>query len=570
MQLPNYRHLSALTLLTLIFGLLAAQPYQKIHAYDLGAGPITGTYFDVTNLSSAAPIAGSSVAIGHSLAGPQNGILMEILTNGDANASYEFSYPGGGPVMAEAICNTPNDEVIACFFDPTNLATDVVRFSTAAGVIWSRRLPSFHAQDVVCDSANAAGGIGIWLTGESTVSQRLVIEGLTGAGAPVFATDYALNNPNWGYQSTTGFQIKLNSNRTRLVVVGNAVITGAAQSEMLVMKTTLGGNVIWAKGYGDPNGNDYYHGKCLSMRSPTSSRIIVGFEYSNTGMPLDEAAAMTIDGLGNPLWIEAYPGGGFFAGSDYVVEDLDILNNRILLAGYFTPTANGGTSAYSLALRPNGVADQFNEYETAGLYPTADATFHGMEYNAVTNQHVIVGRYTTSVPGPAVGWPWNGIADAFWAVSTNRLGIANCSTPGNVDGYPLTPVVANLGSNLGNMPQPQQSPLGLQTADPKSDIQCGALKGNTESILDEVESLESISVDIAYLNVEGQIRVDVQSEAAGEFTCELLNLQGQVLAERSGNADSYTFDVSQLSKGVYMIRYAGNDRHQGVQKIMIW
>jgi|GEM_PF-6954778 len=568
MRLPYLRHLSALTLLTLFFGFLAAQPYQRIHAYDTGNGPITGTYFDVTHFGAGAANPGVSMAIGHSLAGAQNGVITEILTNGDANASYEFTYPGGSPVVAEAICTAPNDDIIACFYDPTNQATDVIRFSLAAGVIWGRRLPSFHAQDLVCESLDDSEGV--WLTGESTVNNRLVIEGLTGTGAPVFATEYALNNPNWGYQSTTGFQIKLNGALNRLVVVGNAVIAGGGQSEMLMLRTSLGGIVNWAKGYGDPNGGDYYHGKCLTQQNAFGNRFVVGFEYSNTGNPLNEAGAMAIDPLGNPTWINAYVGGGFFTGTDYIAEDVARRNNRFLLAGYFTPSGSASTSAYSLAIRPNGVPVQFNEYETTGLYPTASATLHGMTYNTVTNHHVMVGRYTTSSASPAVGWPWTGVPDAFWAVAANGLGAANCSTPGGVQFYGLNPVVANLGANLANMPQPVNSPIIAAVADPKHDTQCGALKTGSGSMQEAIEEQGNDRISIAYQELASKILIATSLDMEGEFTCQLLNLQGQVIAEQSGNASSYSFATSQLSKGIYLVRYTLPNGVRGVERIMIW
>lgn len=555
-----YRHMAAMTLLILFWGVLPAQSFQLLHTYDIGSGPVSGTYHDVVNLSAFANVAGASVAVGHTDIIPERGVITEMRLDGSPKSTVEVTNPSNNPVTARAICRTPNDDVIACFYDPVTKASDIIRYSTTAGLIWARRLPDFIVEDVIADSAAVPTGLGIWLIGQS-VSGNLAMEGLNSLGGPIFAREFNLTNPNWAYQNTIGFQIKLNPNNSRLMVVGSATFAGVPRTEMLVLQTSLNGNLNWARGYANPNGN--YRGKCITPIPTSNNQYAVAFEYSSNTLPQAEIGCMRINSFGNISWIRSYPGIGFFSGSNFSVEAMDARDNRLLMAGNFTPWANPIETAYSFSLRISGNPVQFNEYQTNGFFPAGETAFHGLDFNRVSQQHVIVGKFTNADIGG--DWPWGVNPNAFWAIGADRLGISECNTDVEPPSNNLTPLVTILSNISALLPQMTQSPLDLKEADPDVVKQCASGKRHNP-----IEAQERGDIRVAYQKVEGQITLEVQGEMTGAGRIQLLNLQGQVLTEQAAIAGKQTLNTSLLSQGVYLVRYSFPGIGQGVKKVMIW
>lgn len=560
MIFQSFRHMTALTLLVLVFWGLPAQSFQMLHTYSPGAGSVSGTYHDVVNLSFQANEPGAPVAIGQTDVFPEMGVITVMTPDGIANMTQEVFNLNGNPVHAKAICRTPNDDVIACFYDPVTKATDVIRYSTVAGPIWARRLPGFVVEDVVSDSANVPTGLGIWLTGQGD-NGNLALEGLNALGGPIFAREYNLVNPLGAYQSTIGFQLMLNGSNSRLMVVGSATQAGSPRTEMLVLRTGLNGNINWARSYASPNGN--YRGKCITDRFPQGNHFVVGFEYSGTTLGQAEIGAMGINSLGNISWIRSYPGVGFFAGANFFVEAIDRLDNRLLIAGHFTPWANPIQTAYSFSLRLSGNPIQFNEYQTNGLFPAGETAFHGLDYNRMTQQHVIVGKFSNSDVGG--DWPWGNNPNAFWAVGADRLGISECNDEVVPAAPYLTPLVTNLGFTTRLLPQIQPSPLQMEKVDPFSAKQCPSGKRSNHAI-----SEQSGGIVVAYEAAAGLITLSVQGEVTGGGTIQLMSLEGKVLATQPAKSGSQTLNTSQLSKGIYLVRYSVPGIAQGVKKVMVW
>ncbi|HHG85198.1 MAG TPA: hypothetical protein ENJ82_10675 [Bacteroidetes bacterium] len=566
MILQSFRHICALTFLALMYVAASAQPFQVLQAYTLNDVDYTGIYSDVVNLSSAAANPGSPVAVGHTKISPATGLITIMQTNGTPISMYQVVNSLGNSVLSRAICRAVNDDLIACFYDPGIQATDVIRLSAAGVILWQTRLPGFQVEDVICDDVGGVMGEVVWLTGKAMAQGQVAIEAISGAGAAIFGNAYGLVNPNWAYQSAKGFCIQLNAAKTNLTVAGTA-ITATGQSEMVVLRTALNGGLIWAKGYGDPAGTDFYHGKCLVQRPGTGNRFAIGVEYSNVAAAQNQAAAMMINAAGNPLWIRAYTGGGFFAGLEYIVHDIDVDNNRLLICGNFDSDSKAGTtkSAFSLALRLNGAGLQFNEYETTGLFPAGDNGFMGMDFNPVVNHHVMVGSFTTS---DIIGsWPWGNDPNSFWAVAANQLGIANCSTNDDLQSQNLTPTVAVLTNNVVALPNQAQSPLTLAQVGPLVASQCGVAK---HALAAELEAVKTETVQIGYREATEQIVLNVQGELTGSGTFQLLNLQGQILAELAATSGEMVFGAAQLSHGIYLVRYTLPGLGHGVRKVMVW
>lgn len=559
------RHIVATLPLALVFGWLSAQPFQMLHAFDRGAGPVTGTYHDVTNLSASAAVSGSPMAIGHSNESVSNGLVTQMLLDGTPIGMDEYTNTLGHPVVAKCIAAAPNDDVIACFFDPVDQVTDVLRITPGVGVVWGRRLPDIEVQGLYCDSVAAAGAEVIWLTGESMTNNLISIEALSGTGAPLFATEYTLANPNWGYQSSQGFDIHYNSNLNRLTVVGTAVISGSGLTEIVVLRTTPAGGIVWARGYGDPLGVDYYHGKALTPRPGFGASYTIAFEYSNIAAPNRWVGAMNIDVFGLPRWVNAYPGLGFFNGGSYIVEGIDSDGgNRYLLNGFFDSFSNPGTysTAFSLSLDLPGNPIQFNEYESAGLFAANGTQFWGMEWNPVSSNHVMVGKFRTTAGDP--NWPWGADLNSFWAVSSDNIGNANCSQFDSAAVVNLLPQNPNLSHQNNALPTPVPSPLNVAARDTLSATQCAILK--TRGVEAETKETELL---VRYDLAAEEIKVEILAEVKGAGQLQLLNMQGQILRQSPAIGGVNVFDAQSLASGIYILRYDVPGIATGARKLAI-
>lgn len=557
----------ALLSFVLFFYLLPAQPYQLLHAYDPGTGPEVGTYIDVSHISPAAITGGGPVAVGHNDNVPSQGMVCEMMPNGAPILISQFNNAFGNPVQAEAIKRAPNDDYVVCFFDPVNLATDVFRIAPGGAVIWNTRLSRFHARDIDVDlEAAFPTGEAIYLTGETFAKGVIGIQGLTGTGIQVFANEYDLFTPFGNYGASNGFEIDYNINTQALTVVGVGNLPGSILTHMILLRTDPFGNVIWGRSYFDASGNDYYHGKCLIPNPLAVPNYFVGFEYSADGTPFDEAACMEIDAVGNPVWINSHPGGGFFNGSEYIVNGIDAGNNAILMSGFFDSFSKPGVtrSAFSLAMNTAGGGGiQYNEYEAGGLFPSTDDFFWGQERNPFLGFHSLVGSFEVGAAPPST-WPLGPLPAAFWAVATNQVGNSNCNKRDFVKDNPLQPNIINLQPLITNLPPATNSPVFRINTNPFVATQCG-----TPKRIDDTDIVETHAFEIGYDQDARKFVLEINGELTGPGTFQLFDMQGKQLLEIAAQSGIQTLDAQLMSDGIYILRHNLPGLGQGAEKIAV-
>lgn len=563
MNLKFTKHLLAVIAIALFAHCLPAQPFQQMHAYDPGGFVKTGVYRDVVALDFFGPLNTNAVAVGTSFGATQDGLISYNDNNGVPVLFMEWRNAAGNPVEAEAICQTPTGNVVACFFDPGAYATDVVCTDAGGIVQWVTRLPNFHARDVTSDWAPPYGGEGIWLTGRSNFNNMVSLQGLTGAGIQVFAQQYFIADMAWNYSGSQGFEVKLDQGPGELVVAGTAEIAGLPQTSMIALRTDLFGNWIWGRSYTNPSGTEYYHGKALVAHPATPGHFVIAFEYSNIASASDQVAAMEIDPGGAPVWAFTYPGAGFFNGTGYIANGIDTDFGLFQIAGHFVSFAGAGANAtYTLALDLAGTPLQMTNYDLGGFYPSNGAEFWGNDFSFATGHYYNAGYFGTFPT--AGGWPQGPDPNSFYLVGSDPIGNSTCSFRDVVGQVGLGPAVFKLVHSQVNLPPQAPSPLFGINVDPRNVDQCVSPK---RGLAEEAEAANAVSV--AYSELRSELGLQAEGDLTGTGRVELVDMQGKVLMSQVANSNSVRFDVSSFSAGVYLLRYDLPGIAQGIEKVAL-
>ncbi|HHG85951.1 MAG TPA: T9SS type A sorting domain-containing protein, partial [Bacteroidetes bacterium] len=218
--------------------------------------------------------------------------------------------------------------------------------------------------------------------------------------------------------------------------------------------------------------------------------------------------------------------------------------------------------AYSLSVDMIGNPLQFNDYETAGVYPTANTGFNGMEYNTYTGTHCMAGEFNTIGGGP--GWPLNP-AQSFWLVAADPMGNSLCNLVNGPMPVGLAPAVPNLNWNMVPLPVQVFSPLTWYNPVPQMTTQCSTCKQPHQSATIDGKG----EVNIGYAADRSLIIIEIVGEASAQGTIELTDLQGRVLQKVEAKIGKQYLDASTLSRGIYMLRYEIPGIKEGVKKLSI-
>lgn len=554
----------ATLILVLLAPALNAQLFQQLYSYSALNNISTGSFRDVVCMPTTGALGENVITVGSTDITPEAGLLAHHDVAGVPITYVELTHTQGHRVQAATICNTPTGNVISCYFDPTDYATDVFCTSIAGAVIWSRRLPDVRIRDVVsAPMAGVGNGEQIWLTGHSQ-NPNVVLLALDGLGASLYGREYYLPAP---YSNTIGYELDFSGPMNRVTIVGKTDVDNCADG-LLLLRTTPGGNVMMGRVYTDPTCNFNYGGKALTKTPNNPNRYAIYFEYgavadTNQTFP----AMMEIAPGGNPVWTYFYSGTGFFNGLKHDSRGgLATNGNRYMLTGIFrSPTyATGQFSAFTLTVGLTGTGINFNEYETASAYPSAGNTFKNLYWHPGRNKFYIAGEYETTA-GMAASWPGPTHPNSFWMVSTNPAGRSDCSVQDQATTTILTPQVNNYGAPYEQLPVPIPSPLATQVVNPAMVDQCPAMKQDLGSELEE----QTNSPLIAFLEGRDQIRVDIPSDYEGLTEIKVMDLQGHVLMAFSATAGSQLIPTHQLSSGIYLVSFASPNKVPGVKKVAV-
>lgn len=557
----------ALGLLCLFAPSLTAQPFQRLYAYDPGTGLETGVYHDVVCMDYVSTQGVNVVAIGQSFASNWEGVVSYKDPNGIPIVQYEWRHPFSNKILGETVCQLPTGDIIACFYDQSANATDVVRTTATGGVVWTTRLPDFRVRDVDADwNTLYPSAEGIYLTGHSAGNNQLAIQGLdAGAGGQVFATEYFVVDPLWNYASATGFQIEFDPATFSLIVVGTANVAGLPKTTMLYVKTDVFGGWILGRSYSGPGFNEYYHGKALVAHpAAPGGHYVLSFEHSNTGSPWDQVGMAEVDPNGNPVWFRTYPGAGTFSATNFISNGIDTDGANLLSCGFFPPTATTPPLAYTLAVDFAGFAMQYNEYQNGGYWPSSGNGFWGMDYNQVTGHQYMDGWFnSTTTTG---GWPQGPNPNSFYMVASDGVGKSVCEKSDavtQINHFPQIPWVTNQPLNL---PPQIPSPIFPKKVDPRHVNQCSFPKWNQQ---EEAQAESAEEVLISFVADAQQIQLEVIGEASSAGLIQVVDMNGKVLAERSLTTGKVAIDASTISSGIYFVRYNVPGVDRGVKKVLV-
>jgi hypothetical protein len=567
MSYRTIRFLCSAFLCLIFSSSLSAQVFQELHAYASSTGLETGQYHDVASLDYIGPAGVNIVGIGISDITPQDAMVSRCDVNGIPLMMTEWWDPTGAPQEGKAIAECPNGDIVFAIFDPTRFETEVIRVTIGGGLVFQTRLPKFRVQDIDADKVPTyIGNEGIFLTGQSSNGQT-AIYGLNTFGGLVFGQSYFVVDPNWNFNTTTGFEVEYDRTMNDVVVVGTANIAGLAQTTMIFVRVDLAGVWILGRSYSDVTGNDYYHGKALTQDPTNPGGYFLGFEHSAIAtQPFDQIGMAQVDPVGNPLWLNSYVGAGFFAGSNYILNGVRTDGGSILTAGWFTsPASPGNPSAFTTWIDLGGMGINYNEYETPGAYPPSGNFFWGMDYNMLFGTYDMVGSFRT-LPTTG-GWPQGPNPVSFYMVGSNPDGTSSCSAKDVANTIPRSPANPFMWNNQFTQPAPIAPILNRRTVDPRNSDQCTYPKRSYAGLdAQEAEGLSGLNI---IHGTDGNIYLEIDGEIQGEGMLHLVDMNGKILSELEPVQGKRILNTDGLSQGIYFLRYDIPGVGAGAEKLMV-
>ena len=142
----------------------------------------------------------------------------------------------------------------------------------------------------------------------------------------------------------TGYSVQI-AHDNNYLLVGSTENAGAGNKDILLLKTTTDGNVIWSKTYG--GGNDDY--PSLVIRTADLGYAILGITYS-FGSGNKDIYLLKLDGNGNVIWSKCYGGPNEERG--LIIHQT--FDNGYIIAGSTESYGFGSKDAYVLKVDESG------------------------------------------------------------------------------------------------------------------------------------------------------------------------------------------------------------------------
>lgn len=562
------RQFVALVLLALLAPALQAQLFQQLYSYSTPNYLRTGPFRDIVCMANTGPLGENVITVGSTDITPEAGVLAHHDILGAPITYLEVTNNSSHPVEGSTLCNTPSGNVVSCYFDPTDFATDILFTSISGTVIWSTRIKDVRIRDVVCaPMSGVPGGEQIWLTGH-TQTPNVVLVGLDGLGGMIFGREYFLPA---SFSRTLGFELDWSAPLNRVTIVGKTNVSNCSDG-LLLLRTDAVGAVMMGRVYTDPLCAFNYGGKALVKAPASPNRYAIYFEYEDvTDTNQTYPAMMEIGMGGNPIWTNFYRGTGFFGGLKHDSRGgLATNGNRYMLTGIFRSTyyTTGQFSAFTLTVDLAGTGLNYNEYETASAYPSSGNTFKNLFWHPGQSKYYIAGEYETS-GGLAASWPGPSFPNSFWMLRTNGSGRSDCSVQDTAITQAITPQTAAYTAPFEQLDQ-VTSPLLTQTVTPAMVDQCPAMK---QGLGPEPEA-ESSRPAIAFLEGRDQIRIDIPMDTEGStesdsYQITVMDLQGHTILAFPASQGRHLIPTDQLARGIYLVRFAAPNQVPGVKKVAV-
>lgn len=565
----SIRQLIALASMCLLATVAQAQ-FQNLYSYVIPGGANgAGIYKDVKCIENQPANMPSIVTVGSDNQAPPMGVISYNDANGLPLNFRRFNIPGT-TVDGMAICVSPALNVIACFYDPANRATEVVSTNQTGAIInWRIRIPNFCGRDLVCSNL-IAGNNKVYITGNTTPNgapQNVAAVSLAEAtGAFNWYREYDL--PAAQYGTTIGHEIAWANGLPQpwLTVAGRADVIGCKTGALVLRINANTGVSTWAKVHYDANCGYDIVGKGL-VRAIGGANWAIGLEYKNAAAAV-YPGVLEVTNAG--AWVNSnyFPGGGvLFNSTAFTVEGIDTDGLSYLLSGSFVM---GRPFGYTVNVNAALTAAQFNQYEALGLFnPAASNNLVDLDYSAGLNGYVFGGNFRPTAADP--NWPIWPTPAAFWLIRSNANGVTVCTSTLNQVGpglnpNPLDPV------DVENAFQSAQPQLGTDNPALPWFTQCNGGPGNPGGN-DKTGFGQQLDAPIqptfTYSDASKQIIAHVPADIQGSMSLSMIDMQGRVLTQVSLTAGEHRIDASQLSTGIYFLRFEAAGLNAGTQKVLV-
>jgi len=219
----------------------------------------------------------------------------------------------------------------------------------------------------------------------------------------VFQKDYTGINFNIGYSIQT--------DNSGFVIAGATSSSGQGGKDVLLMKTDLNGNILWAKTIGG-NGDDVAH--CLKKTSD-GGYIIVGSTSSYVYAPIDSSNFYIIktDNSGNVQWTRSI--GSF--NTEVANDVIETSDHKFAIVGYTRSIGPGNADVYFMEL------DSIGNLQWAYGMGGVGNDFGNSLTQTNTNKFIIVGSTTG----------FSAVGQIPYLINTSELGVVQNSYTFNLN-----------------------------------------------------------------------------------------------------------------------------------------
>jgi len=331
-------------------------------------------------------------------------------------------------------------------------------------------------------------------------------------GNVIWAKTYGGTNDDWAYsvqQTSDGGYI----------VAGWTYSFGAGWSDILLIKTDVNGNIIWAKTYGGTNSEWAY-----SVQQTSDGGYVVAGVTWSFGAGLYDIFLIKIDANGNVIWAKTYGGTGY-DGTSSVQQTSD--------GGYIV---TGETNSFGAGNRDIFLikTDAFGNIQWAKTYGGTDWDFAHTAQQTSDGGYIVVG-YTTS---------FGAGNDDIFLIKTDANGdIGSCGIVGNASPMVTTP------SPTVATPSPSVSSISLTPGSPSLTVTSPTLTVYEVCPLsfdDNVGISESCQITSGIITpYKGGIKVS----GSGDFEVKVYNVSGVMVKSVKGKDEVKL----ELSRGVYFV-----------------
>jgi len=241
-------------------------------------------------------------------------------------------------------------------------------------------------------NSSGAGGFDVWVVKTNSIGDMMWNKTYGGSG-----NDYG----NTMVQTTDG----------GYALAGRTAAFGASNTDFLLIKTDLTGNMQWNKTYGGGTGANYAY----SMVQTSDGGYALAGRTNSFGAVGIDAALLKTDTSGTLQWIKTFGGNG----TDYALHMDQTTEGGYVIAGYMTPVGTLAPDAYFVKTDALGNTLWTKTYGGS----RADIAWDLIQTND--------GGYAIACSTTSFGFGTSGIYDAYLIKTDIELGLTQVDSTSN-------------------------------------------------------------------------------------------------------------------------------------------